>query len=318
MTGGAGYIGAPTTRELLAAGHEVTVLDVLLHGQEDVAAALEAAGARVLRGDVRDSDARRAALAGADAVVHLAAIVGDPACAADPERSHAVNVEGTRAPGRRRERRAPRLRFHVLELRAHVRSARAGRRDRAARARLALRGAEGRDRARAAEPAVRDLPALRDDLRRRRADALRPHRQRVHPRPLGRPHARRLRRAVLAPVRARRRRGARGGDGARGAARAGRRSRVQRRPQRRELPQARPRRADPRAPAGGRRALRAARRGPARLPRLVRAHPLRARLRAGHAGAGRRGRDPGRPRAAALRRPVRRPLLERLLSVSGV
>ena len=97
MTGGAGYIGAPTTRELLAAGHEVTVLDVLLHGQDDVATALEAAGARVLRGDVRDGDARRAALAGADAVVHLAAIVGDPACAADPELSHAVNVEGARA-----------------------------------------------------------------------------------------------------------------------------------------------------------------------------------------------------------------------------
>src|SRR5688500_18195684 len=93
VTGGAGYIGAPMTRELLVAGHEVTVLDSLLHGQEDVAAALEATGARVLRCDVRDRDARGAALAGADAVVHLAAIVGDPACAADPERSHAVNIE---------------------------------------------------------------------------------------------------------------------------------------------------------------------------------------------------------------------------------
>ena len=96
VTGGAGYIGATATRELLAAGHEVTVLDSLLHGQEDVAAALEAAGARVLRGDVRDGEARRAALDGADAVVHLAAIVGDPACARDPELAHAVNVEATR------------------------------------------------------------------------------------------------------------------------------------------------------------------------------------------------------------------------------
>ena len=40
VTGGAGYIGACATRELLTAGHEVTVLDSLLHGQEDVAAAL--------------------------------------------------------------------------------------------------------------------------------------------------------------------------------------------------------------------------------------------------------------------------------------
>jgi nucleoside-diphosphate-sugar epimerase len=97
VTGGAGYIGACATRELLAADHEVTVLDSLLHGQEDVAAALEAAGARLLRGDVRDAAARGEALTGADAVVHLAAIVGDPACAKDPELSQAVNVEATRA-----------------------------------------------------------------------------------------------------------------------------------------------------------------------------------------------------------------------------
>jgi nucleoside-diphosphate-sugar epimerase len=97
VTGGAGYIGACATRELLASGHDVTVLDVLLHGQDRVAAALEHAGARVLRGDVRDPSARRAALDGADAVVHLAAIVGDPACAKDPELSRAVNIEATRA-----------------------------------------------------------------------------------------------------------------------------------------------------------------------------------------------------------------------------
>jgi nucleoside-diphosphate-sugar epimerase len=97
VTGGAGYIGASATRELLAAGHEVTVLDSLLHDQSGVAAALEQAGAQVIRGDVRDPDARRRALGGAEAVVHLAAIVGDPACAADPELSHAVNIEATRA-----------------------------------------------------------------------------------------------------------------------------------------------------------------------------------------------------------------------------
>ena len=96
VTGGAGYIGAPATRELLSAGHEVTVLDSLLHGQDDVATALGAAGARVVRGDVRDAGARRAALDGAEAVVHLAAIVGDPACAKDPELSHEVNVQATR------------------------------------------------------------------------------------------------------------------------------------------------------------------------------------------------------------------------------
>jgi nucleoside-diphosphate-sugar epimerase len=96
VTGGAGYIGACATRELLRDGHEVTVLDSLLHRQEGVAAALVAAGARMIVGDVRDPDARRAALDGAAAVVHLAAIVGDPACARHPDLAHSVNVEAMR------------------------------------------------------------------------------------------------------------------------------------------------------------------------------------------------------------------------------
>jgi nucleoside-diphosphate-sugar epimerase len=97
VTGGAGYVGTGVVRELLARGAEVAVLDSLTHGQDDVAAGLEAAGARLVRGDVRDGAARAAALDRADAVVHLAAIVGDPACAREPELAHAVNVEGTRA-----------------------------------------------------------------------------------------------------------------------------------------------------------------------------------------------------------------------------
>jgi nucleoside-diphosphate-sugar epimerase len=97
VTGGAGYVGALVVDELLQGGREPRVLDSLLHGQEDVAAELEARGVEVVRGDIRDEDARRTALKGTEAVVHLAAIVGDPACARDPELSHAVNVEGSRA-----------------------------------------------------------------------------------------------------------------------------------------------------------------------------------------------------------------------------
>jgi nucleoside-diphosphate-sugar epimerase len=97
VTGGAGYVGAELVDELLAAGHEVRALDVLLHEQEDVASRLESLGVELQRGDVRDAEARKAALAGVDAVVHLAAIVGDPACGRDPELSNAVNVEGTAA-----------------------------------------------------------------------------------------------------------------------------------------------------------------------------------------------------------------------------
>ncbi len=95
ITGGSGYIGAMLVKELLDAGREVRVLDSLLHGQEEIAAEQERAGVQVIRADIRDADARRRALDGAEAAVHLAAIVGDPACALDPEVSDEVNVQAT-------------------------------------------------------------------------------------------------------------------------------------------------------------------------------------------------------------------------------
>jgi nucleoside-diphosphate-sugar epimerase len=97
VTGGTGYVGALAVSELQASGRRVRVLDVLLHGQEDLAAAQEAKGVELIRGDIRDPIARGAALDGVDEVVHLAAIVGDPACGRDPEFSNAVNIEGTQA-----------------------------------------------------------------------------------------------------------------------------------------------------------------------------------------------------------------------------
>ena len=97
ITGGAGYIGMLAAEQLLEAGHEVRVLDSLLHGQEDLAASLRERGVELIAADVRDAAARGEALRGADAVVHLAAIVGDPACALDPEAAQAVNVDASMA-----------------------------------------------------------------------------------------------------------------------------------------------------------------------------------------------------------------------------
>jgi nucleoside-diphosphate-sugar epimerase len=97
VTGGAGYIGAIVSSKLREAGNEVRVLDSLLHGQRDVAEGLEESGIAFIEGDVRDEGARRKALSGADALIHLAAIVGDPACSRDPELSNEVNVGASRA-----------------------------------------------------------------------------------------------------------------------------------------------------------------------------------------------------------------------------
>lgn len=97
ISGGAGYLGALTAAELREAGHEVRVLDSLIHGQREVAEELAAKGVEVIEGDVRDAEMREALLTDADAFVHLAAIVGDPACARDPELAAEVNIEASRA-----------------------------------------------------------------------------------------------------------------------------------------------------------------------------------------------------------------------------
>jgi nucleoside-diphosphate-sugar epimerase len=97
VTGGTGYVGMKVVEEMLDAGRDVRVLDSILHGQEALAAEQRQSGVDVVVADIRDEDARRRALEGVDEVVHLAAIVGDPACALDPPASHEVNVTGTRS-----------------------------------------------------------------------------------------------------------------------------------------------------------------------------------------------------------------------------
>jgi nucleoside-diphosphate-sugar epimerase len=68
VTGASGWIGSAVVPELLDAGHRVTGLA----RSDPSAAALEAAGIAVVRGDIDDLDVLRSAAAEADAVVHLA------------------------------------------------------------------------------------------------------------------------------------------------------------------------------------------------------------------------------------------------------
>jgi len=97
VTGAGGYLGVPVCLELIAAGWQVRGIDVLLHGQTPVRSVLERAEVELIIADVRDAVARDRALDGVRAVVHLAAIVGDPACARDPALSHEVNVDASMA-----------------------------------------------------------------------------------------------------------------------------------------------------------------------------------------------------------------------------
>jgi nucleoside-diphosphate-sugar epimerase len=97
VTGAAGYIGALACEELIGTGRRVRGLDVILHGQRQVAEQVARSGVDLTEGDIRDAATRHSLLQGADELVHLAAIVGDPACARDPEVSQAVNVDAALA-----------------------------------------------------------------------------------------------------------------------------------------------------------------------------------------------------------------------------
>jgi nucleoside-diphosphate-sugar epimerase len=95
ITGGAGYLGSILTALLLAEGHQVRVLDSLAHGGESLLGAWCHPGFEFVRGDIRDRAAVKAAVSGRDAVVHLAAIVGDPACARNPDLAREVNLDAS-------------------------------------------------------------------------------------------------------------------------------------------------------------------------------------------------------------------------------
>lgn len=97
ITGGAGYIGSTLTPLLLTAGHRVRVLDHLAHGGESLLGVWCDPGFEFIRGDIRDRTTVRAAVSGQDAVVHLAAVVGDPACARHPDLARATNLDASLA-----------------------------------------------------------------------------------------------------------------------------------------------------------------------------------------------------------------------------
>lgn len=97
VTGGAGYVGSVLVPALIAAGHEVRVLDSLLFGGRSLLGVWSDPAFEFLRGDVRDAETVRHALDGVEAVVHLAAIVGDPACAREPGLARAVNLDASLA-----------------------------------------------------------------------------------------------------------------------------------------------------------------------------------------------------------------------------
>ena len=87
VVGGAGYVGGWLTDRALEAGHDVRVYDLLLYEDrylKDVP---------FVAGDVLDRERLAPHLEWADAVVWLAALVGDPACGLDPALTRKINLD---------------------------------------------------------------------------------------------------------------------------------------------------------------------------------------------------------------------------------
>ncbi|MEM4272647.1 MAG: NAD(P)-dependent oxidoreductase [Candidatus Bilamarchaeaceae archaeon] len=96
VTGGAGYVGSWVVPALLEKGNEVRVLDNLTFGGASMLPFFANPKFELIVGDVADRKTMEKAVKGVDMVIHLAAIVGYPACRKYPELSRKTNVEGMR------------------------------------------------------------------------------------------------------------------------------------------------------------------------------------------------------------------------------
>jgi nucleoside-diphosphate-sugar epimerase len=102
VTGGAGYLGSIICEHFLNRGHEVTVVDNLMYGQQGLFHFCANPKFEFVWGDVRDEKLMRDLIRNADAVIPLAAVVGAPACDRDPWLARSVNFDAVRLLNRLR------------------------------------------------------------------------------------------------------------------------------------------------------------------------------------------------------------------------
>jgi nucleoside-diphosphate-sugar epimerase len=96
VVGGAGYIGSALIQKLTQKGYSVRILDLLLYGEDPIKEFMVHPEVEIVRGDFRQIDTVVEVMHDVDAVVHLGAIVGDPACALDEQITIDINLMATR------------------------------------------------------------------------------------------------------------------------------------------------------------------------------------------------------------------------------
>lgn len=90
VTGGAGYVGAVLIPKLLNKGYEVSVIDLMIYG-EDVLP--EHKNLRKIKGDIRDKILLESTIPGHDVVIHLACISNDPSFELNPNLGKSINYD---------------------------------------------------------------------------------------------------------------------------------------------------------------------------------------------------------------------------------
>jgi nucleoside-diphosphate-sugar epimerase len=93
ITGGAGYVGAVLVPRLLKEKYVITVLDLMIYG-EDVLS--DHPNLNAVKGDIRDQDLLKELLPGHDAVIHLACISNDPSFELNPDLGKSINLDSFR------------------------------------------------------------------------------------------------------------------------------------------------------------------------------------------------------------------------------
>jgi nucleoside-diphosphate-sugar epimerase len=96
VIGGAGYIGSVLSRQLLKGGYRVRVLDSLFFGDASIRDLLSNPNFELLHADFRHAESLVKSMRGIDAVIHLAALVGDPACTINGDLTNEINYAATR------------------------------------------------------------------------------------------------------------------------------------------------------------------------------------------------------------------------------
>lgn len=95
VTGGAGYIGSVLTANLLSKGFKVRVFDRFMFGGESLLSFASNKNFEILEGDVRNREKLKIAVSGVDSIIHLAALVGEPACRENPKVTKEINHKAT-------------------------------------------------------------------------------------------------------------------------------------------------------------------------------------------------------------------------------